>query len=38
MIFLYQISSVLVTCHLNIYLTEAGVKHEVGFVDSIWST
>ena len=25
-------------CHFNIKLTEAGVMHEAGYVDSIWST
>ena len=33
-----HIGSVLVICHLNIQLTEAGVMHEVGYVYSIWST
>ena len=32
------ICSVLVICHFNIKLTEAGVIHEAGYVDSIWST
>ena len=28
----------LVICHLNIKLTEAGVMHEAGYVDCIWIT
>ena len=30
--------SVIVICHFNMELTEAGVMHEAGYVDSIWST
>ena len=26
------------SCHFNNLLTEAGVMHEAGYVDSIWST
>ena len=37
-LFLYLICSVLVICHFNIKLTGAGVMHEAGYVDSIWST
>ena len=36
--FLYTFCSVIVICHFNIELTEAGVMHEAGYVDSIWST
>ena len=32
------ICSVLVICHFNDLLTEAGVMHEAGYVNSIWST
>ena len=28
----------LVICHFNIKLTEAGVMHAAGYVYSIWST
>ena len=35
---LYTFCSVIVICHFNIELTEAGVMHEAGYVDSIWST
>ena len=31
-------ASVLVICHFNIKLTEAGVVHEAGYVNSIWNT
>ena len=27
-----------VVCHFNILLTEAGVMHKAGYVNSIWST
>ena len=37
-LYLYRFSFVLVICHININLTEAGVMHEAGYVYYIWTT
>ena len=37
-LFLHLFRSVLVSCHFNINLTEAGVMHEAGYACTFWST
>ena len=34
---MWLITFMLVICHFNIYLTEAGVMNEAGYVYSIWN-